>query len=93
MMKINITDDVAKWYKEELALDDGDSVKFFGKVYGVNGFSIALAVMEPSRPLAQVEKYGVTFFVEKSDSWFFEGVDLNITLNEEMNEPHYDMGK
>lgn len=92
-MKLNVTEDAAKWYKKELDLNDGDSVKFFGKVYGVNGFSIALAVMEPSRPLAQSEVNGITFYVEKSDSWFFEDVDLNITLDKDLNEPHYDIGK
>lgn len=92
-MKLNVTEEAAKWYKKELDLNDGDSVKFFGKVYGVNGFSIALAVMEPSRPLTQSEVNGITFYVEKSDSWFFEDVDLNITLDKDLNEPHYDIGK
>lgn len=92
-MKLNVSKEAADWYKNEMGLDEGDSIKFFGKVYGKNGFSIALAVMEPSRPLAETTVNGITFYVEKADSWFFEDSNLDITYNEELKEPDYDMTK
>lgn len=92
-MKLNVSKEAADWYIKEMHLEKGDSIKFYGKVYGVNGFSIALSVMEPSRPLAIKEVNGINFYVEKSDAWFFEGVDLDITLDETLKEPKYDIGK
>lgn len=92
-MNLSVSKEAAAWYIEEMGLNKGDSVKFFGKVYGKNGFSIALTVMEPSRPLTLVEVSGINFYVEKSDSWFFEEVNLDITMDETIKEPKYDIGK
>ncbi|NLW15681.1 MAG: Fe-S cluster assembly protein HesB [Erysipelothrix sp.] len=88
-MKLIISNDAADWYIKEMHLNEGDSIKFFGKVYGVNGFSIALSKEEPSRPLAETTVKGITFFVERADTWFFEDNDLNITLDETLKEPKY----
>lgn len=90
-MKLNMTNEAANWYIKEMHLSEGDTVKFFGKVYGVNGFSIALAVMEPSRPEAELTVDGVTFYIERSDAWFFEGKNLEVTLSDDLKEPHYEM--
>ncbi len=90
-MKLDITEEAANWYIKEMDLKEGDAVNFFGKVYGVNGFSIALSVMEASRPEIETTINGVTFYIEKSDAWFFEGKNLEVTLNPELKEPHYEM--
>ncbi|NLC64438.1 MAG: Fe-S cluster assembly protein HesB [Erysipelothrix sp.] len=89
-MKIHITQQAAAWYIRELDLKAGDSVQFFGKVYGKDGFSFALAIMEPSRPEVEVVIDGVRFYVEKSDAWFFSEHDLDITFDEIRNEPVLD---
>lgn len=90
-MEIKITNEAVNWYKKELYLAKGDGVKFFGKVYGVNGFSIAIGKMPPSRPEVQTVVDEITFYVEKSDAWFFEGSNLVITYDEEMQEPKYEL--
>lgn len=90
-MKLNITEEAANWYIKEMDLTDGDSLKFFGKVYGKNGFSIALAVMKATRPEASTTINGVTFYVERADAWFFEGHDLSVTLDSKLKEPNYEM--
>lgn len=88
-MKLTVTHEAAQWYIKEMDLEAGDSIKFFGKVYGENGFSFALTKMEPSRPLIETVVDDIRFYVEKSDAWFFNDRDLTITLGEERNEPVY----
>ena len=91
-MKLTISEKAAQWFIDELDLKKGDSIKFFGSVYGPhNGFSVTIAKVEPSRPFHITEKYGINFFVEKSDSWFFDNADLDISLSDTLNEPHYDL--
>lgn len=92
-MNLNVSKEAAQWYKSEMHLEEGDSIKFFGKVYGKNGFSIALAKMEPTKSLLEVTVEGITFYVEKTDSWFFEDTDLKVTLDPDLKEPNYDFVK
>lgn len=70
-MKLTISKEAAAWYIQEMELQAGDSIKFFGKVYGKDGFSFALAKMEPSRPEVEVIIDDVRFYVERADAWFF----------------------
>ncbi len=86
-MKLTISKEAAAWYIQEMELQAGDSIKFFGKVYGKDGFSFALAKMEPSRPEVEVIIDDVRFYVERADAWFFSEQDLDITLDTERNEP------
>lgn len=91
-MKLTITEEAANWFIEELNLNKGDSIKFFGKVYGPHGgFSIAMDKVEPSRPFHTEEVKGINFYVEKNDAWFFDNADLSITFNEDLKEPHYEL--
>lgn len=45
-MKITVSDRASKWFHEDMGLDDGRGVRFYGKVYGKtpvhDGFSLAL---------------------------------------------------
>ena len=91
-MKLTITEEAANWYIQELNLQEGDSIKFFGSVYGPhNGFSVTIGKVTPSRPFHITEKKGIKFFVEKNDAWFFDNVDLNITFNKTLKEPDYEL--
>ena len=43
---------------------------------------------EPAgEPAAQTTVDGVTFFVEDSDQWYFDGRDLTVDLDEKSGEP------
>lgn len=89
-MKLEVSQEAANWFIHEMDLVAGDSIRFFGKVYGTrDGFSFALAKMEPSRSLIETMVDGVRFYIEKADEWFFSEIDLNVTFNPERNEPEY----
>lgn len=88
-MKLTVSKEAAQWYIKEMDLNPGDNIKFFGKVYGKDGFSFAIAKMEPSRPEVQIEVEGINFYVEKSDAWFFSEQDFEVVIDQELNEPTF----
>ncbi|PWU70159.1 MULTISPECIES: HesB/YadR/YfhF family protein [Gracilibacillus] len=94
-MEIKISDDALNWFKEEVELTEGDTVKFQAKYGGSSpiheGFSLAFQVKEePVEPISQVEKDGITFFIDTTDAWYFEGYHLLVNYDAELDEVVYD---
>lgn len=97
-MKLEVTDKAVQWFEDELSLDKGNAIRFFGKTYGNTevheGFSVGMSVDQPdNEPLAKKEIHGVTYFVGKEDEWFFSGYDLEIDFDNEREEPIYHFHK
>lgn len=93
-MKIDITDKAVNWFEDELSLDKGDAIQFFGKTYGNTevheGFSVGMRVDQPDKkPLAQKEVNGITYYAEIEDDWFFSGYNLEVDFDPEREEPIY----
>ena len=93
-MKLKVSEEAAQWYIDELLLEQDQSIKFFGKVYGPHdGFSIALDVAEPSKTLAEINVKGINFYIDANDAWFFDNYDLDIGFDEKLKEPQYNLIK
>ncbi|MTH51849.1 hypothetical protein GKZ89_00410 [Bacillus mangrovi] len=96
-MKIKMNDDAAKWYKDELHLDAGDSVRFFVRYGGSStiqkGFSLGVVQENKEEAGASAEACGIEFFVSEQDLWYFDGNDLLIKFDEDNNEPVFDYEK
>lgn len=92
-MTLTISNDAAQWYIEELGLKAGESLRFFGKVYGVNGFSLAINKAEPSKSSTKTRVNDVLFYIEDTDTWFFEDADLHISMDEVLKEPKFELNK
>jgi|SRR5699024_55492 len=92
-MKISIAPPASQWFRDELSLEEGDSVRFLGKVYGKTevheGFSVGISIESPKMPLAEAMDEGITYFTEKQDDWFFNGYDLEVDYDAEQGEPIY----
>lgn len=93
-MKITVSENAHKWFINEVGVEKGQAVRFYGKVYGStevhDNFSVAMQVTQPSNdPLAKVSIDGITYFTEKSDDWFFNGYDFEIEYVEEIDEIKY----
>jgi uncharacterized protein YneR len=92
-MQISITEEAANWYKNELNLKEGDSLRFFVRYGGCSnvqkGFSLGVSRDNPENPGVKVEQAGIQFFIEEDDLWYFDGKDLNITLNKDLDEPEF----
>lgn len=90
-MEIIVKEDVVKWYKDELDIDQG-YIRFFPR-YGfgghIPGFSIGINHDSPNELHESTELEGIIFYVEEKDAWYFEDVDLTVNINEKLNEPTY----
>lgn len=93
MMQIKMSDKVFQWYKEELELTKGDSIRFYIRYGGLNsfvkGFSLGLDKDTPEQSNTLLEKDGITFFIEDNDTWYFDNKDLEIELDAQFGEPEF----
>lgn len=94
IMKITINEKAVSWYKNELYLEDGASIRFFARYGGQSplhkGFSLGLSTNDtPYEAGAEQTADGITFFIEENDLWFFDEHDLVIGYNEKLEEPEY----
>lgn len=90
-MEIKISKAALKWFKDEVELKTGNKVRFYAKIYGSSpvqeSFSLGFTVdNEPIDMAVKTEMEGLTFFVEGTDIWFFNGHDLHVDYNEQMDE-------
>lgn len=92
-MKMNISNEAAIWYKDELNLSPGSYLRFFVRYGGHStiqkGFSLGIAPEQPNQLGASTERNELTFFVEEKDLWFFDDHDLLIYFNETLGEPEF----
>lgn len=92
-MKLVIENDVAKWYKTELEIESEQSyIRFFPR-YGhgghIPGFSMGINNDKPEATYTSTTVEDITFFIESKDAWYFEDINLHITLNKDRDEPEF----
>lgn len=96
-MKITVTEKAQQWFKDEVGVQQGMYVGFFGKIYGKTGihegFSIGVNVGEPYDVLYEEEIGGITYYVEKNDEWFFSDYNLVVDYDDQKDEPAYEFVK
>src|SRR5690625_3241139 len=92
-VQIVISKDVAEWYKDELHLKDGDTIRFFVRYGGIGGniagFSLGVNVEKAKNAHKTVTVSNIEFFVDESDVWYFDDQDLHVNLDELLNEPSF----
>ncbi len=81
------------WYRTELDIDELKALRFFVRYGGVGGkipgFSLGIRSEQPEAIHASTKSNGITFFIEEADAWYFEGCDLEIKFNRQLNEPEF----
>ncbi|GAA5416043.1 hypothetical protein Pryu01_01075 [Paraliobacillus ryukyuensis] len=90
-MELSITQPAANWFISEMDLSEGDFVRFFVRYGGHGGvhkgFSLGISTNNtPNDPATQVVKQGITFYVEKSDAWYFEGMNFHIKYSRKFDD-------
>ncbi|MBY7143564.1 hypothetical protein KFZ56_19330 [Virgibacillus sp. NKC19-3] len=92
-MKLQMSKEVAKWYKQELDITDNSKLRFYVRYGGMGGnipgFSLGIMKDEPEDVHTSIEVENITFFIEKKDAWYFEEKDLKIHLNRKIMEPAF----
>lgn len=96
-MNIQITSEAVAWYKEELGLTKGDSLRFFVRYGGCStvqsGFSLGITKEEPVDIGVQTIEEGITFYIEEKDLWYFDQHDLIIEYQSDYDEPVFQYSK
>jgi uncharacterized protein YneR len=90
-MNIFVNDRAADWYKEEMLLNKGDYIRFFARYGGCStvqqGFSLGVSSEVPHQIGFEVVKDDIHYYIEEKDLWYFDGKDLYVDFNEQVNEP------
>ncbi len=81
-MDMTISPEAAAWFKKELNLKNGDSIRLFPRYSSGGGlhpgFSLGIATEPPARPAAEAEQGGLIFYMEEQDLWYMEGYSLSV---------------
>ncbi|OBZ18237.1 hypothetical protein A8L34_01215 [Bacillus sp. FJAT-27264] len=92
-MSMAISQAAAAWFKRELALNNGDSIRLFPRYSSGGGlhpgFSLGLATEAPVTLGDRIEQEGIVFFMEEQDLWYMEGYDLAIEYYEAEDDIEY----
>lgn len=97
-MKISISQSAINWFKNEVGIKAGDKVKFYTQIYGNSpiqpGYSLAFTKDNtPIDKAVHTEAEGIEFYVEEVDLWFFNGHDLHVNYNEQLDELEFSYSK
>ncbi|MFU0791068.1 HesB/YadR/YfhF family protein [Cerasibacillus sp. JNUCC 74] len=92
-MNIQISKEAAKWYRDELDIEENEAyVRFFVRYGGfggnVPGFSLGVSNEKPVEVYASNDVDNITFFIEAKDAWYFEDHDLKISFSRKKQEPN-----
>ncbi|ANS74092.1 hypothetical protein AWM70_05470 [Paenibacillus yonginensis] len=91
---IHVAEDAARWYKKELNLAEGQSVRFFAR-YSAGGhihpgFSLGIDTEEPKKPGISTNVDGIRFYMEEQDLWYLDGYDLKVSYDAESDDIIYE---
>ena len=93
-VKILISDQALEWFKREVQVEAGQSIRFYTKIYGTSpireGYALGFTVDTDLENAVETTKEGITFYVEERDLWFFEGYDLLVGYDEKLDEVAYE---
>ncbi|RKQ30795.1 HesB/YadR/YfhF family protein [Oceanobacillus halophilus] len=97
-MKLQVTEDAAKWFIEEMGLEKGELVQFRLKIYGGiptvhPNYFLGLTTGENGKIAIKDEVEGITFYFNDKDAWFLDEHDMKVEMGEEEVEYHFEERK
>ncbi|MFD2925671.1 HesB/YadR/YfhF family protein [Halobacillus naozhouensis] len=96
-MNLVVTEDAAKWYEDELEINEETSIRFYVRYGGVGGlqpgFSLAIREDDMKDPIATAKVNHIEYFIEKDDEWYFDQHSLKVSLDEKWDEPKFSYEK
>jgi uncharacterized protein YneR len=87
-MKLEVTQEAAKWFASEMDLKPGDYLQFIVKIYGGiptvhENFYLGLSIGKEGNIAIKDVVEGITFFFNDEDAWFLENHDLKVVLKDD----------
>lgn len=96
-MKIVVSDEALDWFKEEMEVVPGDSIRFFARYGGASplheGFSLGVTKEEPYEIAVKIEHDGALYYIESHDEWYFVEHNLLVTVDPDLQELTYSYEK
>ncbi|MFJ5766426.1 HesB/YadR/YfhF family protein [Lysinibacillus sp. NPDC093210] len=93
-MNIALTDEALQWFKNEMEVETGDTIRFYARYGGSSpfheGFSLGMTREEPFEIGVQTKIDGVTYYIDEKDLWFFNDYNLHIDVDKQLYELKYD---
>ena len=94
-MRIIVEQPAARWYKQELSLAEGDSLRLFVRLGGCSsvqpGLSLGVIQDTPRNPGLQHKVEGLTFCMEEENLWYLDNRDLHIRFDEQQEDISMDV--
>ena len=85
-MKIQVTEEALQWFKEEMEVGAGQTVRLFAKYGGstdlTHGFSVGVITEDVNNAAVETEEDGIRFVVAEQDEWLFQGQDVKVDFAE-----------
>lgn len=92
-MNIIIKDEALKWFYDEMEAAQGDTIRFYARYGGSSpfheAFSLGMNREQPHEIGVKNEIEGITFFIERSDLWFFAEHSLIVSVDAALDELAY----
>ncbi|KGI84567.1 MULTISPECIES: HesB/YadR/YfhF family protein [Exiguobacterium] len=83
-MKINVTEEALQFFKDEMEVEAGQTVRLFAKYGGstdlTHGFSVGVITEDIDNAVVETEADGIRFVVAEQDEWLFQGQDVNVEI-------------
>ncbi|MFC4101187.1 HesB/YadR/YfhF family protein [Paenibacillus xanthanilyticus] len=84
-MRIIVDPTAARWYKEELAADDGEQLQIFVYLGGCGsvqpGLSLGIVKKPSDAPRMSAVEAGVEFYMLEDQLWYLDNRDLQILFD------------
>jgi uncharacterized protein YneR len=90
-MKINVHEEAAQWYKDEMGLEEGESIRIFTKLYGgiatvFPNYFLGIQIGSNEPTAVEGQGAGITFYLTKEDDWILKEHDLEVKMGEDEAE-------
>ncbi|AVK84989.1 hypothetical protein C3943_16275 [Lysinibacillus sp. B2A1] len=96
-MNIALTEEALHWFKREMEVETGDTIRFYARYGGSSpfheGFSLGMTREEPIEIGVKTEIDGVTYYIDEKDLWFFNSHNLHVDIDATNDELKYDYRK
>lgn len=93
-MNIALTAQALQWFKNEMEVAKGDTIRFYARYGGSSpfheGFSLGMTREEPIEIGVQTVVDDVTYYIDEKDLWFFNEYNLHVDVDEQLHELKYD---
>ncbi|MFF2176084.1 HesB/YadR/YfhF family protein [Lysinibacillus sp. NPDC058147] len=96
-MNIVLTDEALQWFKQEMEVESGDTIRFYARYGGSSpfheGFSLGMTREEPINIGVKTVIDDVTYYIDEKDLWFFNDHNLHVDVDVTNDELKYEYKK